>query len=47
MPFELFDAFTALAALVAVSAVAALFLCTREIEQEERREWTLRQRRRM
>ncbi|HEU4521644.1 MAG TPA: hypothetical protein VFT12_06555 [Thermoanaerobaculia bacterium] len=42
MPYELFDAFTGLAALLAIGVVTGLFLCVRDIEQEERHEWTLR-----
>ena len=46
MPIDLFDAFTGLFALLACGAVAALFLCTREVESNDARDWTLRPRRR-
>ena len=46
MPLNLFEAFTGLAALLAFGVVAAVFLCARDIELDDHRDWTLRPRRR-
>ncbi|HUP45629.1 MAG TPA: hypothetical protein VM779_08970 [Thermoanaerobaculia bacterium] len=42
----IFDAFTGLAVLLACGVVAGFFLCLRDVDPEDRREWTLRPRRR-
>ncbi|HET7707245.1 MAG TPA: hypothetical protein VFM36_14255 [Thermoanaerobaculia bacterium] len=42
MPLNLFEAFTGLAAILACSIVAGVFLCARDIEADDRRDWTLR-----
>jgi hypothetical protein len=46
MPLNLFDAFTGLAAILACSLVAGVFLCARDIEADDHRDWTLRPKRR-
>ena len=45
MPLNLFDAFTGLAAILTCAIVAGVFLCARDIEADDHRDWTLRPRR--